>query len=454
MSTTPFDPNRVPLSEWAPGRPASKVGSTFWAIYDIALAGMAILVSTEVLNRFHGAIPPVVWLLTYGMTLVRIASAWRSFFDLLIRNLNYLAYPAVCASSVLWSVTPSTTLTASVQLLMTVIIAMVIGWRFSLLGIAIIQFIVIGFATALSLLNWATGIFGEVYSRTGALLGVYSQKNALGQRTLFMVLAGVTLLLTSAREFMPGLRRHARYVWLAALVGIPPALLAIGLSISVTSILMLPVVFGLMFLFCVRRLPQAFTFFGFAGILLAVSIAPLAFALAGLSVVDETLGAFGKTTSLTGRTDLWGIGFAVLEGRLGLGVGFQAFWKAPAFANYALLAQHYGSITALGFHNFILEVWVGTGLLGLAAMALLLLTSITRAIRLLFATWSASAAYAVVGSLLVIPLSLIGTSLYRQHEFLIMFVVMIGVSAGRELNALGAARRPAQGSRQRSARRT
>ena len=109
-----------------------------------------------------------------------------------------------------------------------------------------------------------------------------------------------------------------------------------------------------------------------------------------------------------------------------------------------VLAQNAGAVTAQSFHNFVLEVWVGTGVVGLLAMAVLLGTTIWRSGRLFLLTRSPTAAYALTATGLAIPLSLVGTSLFRQHEFTIMMVVMLGVAAGRELEAVARAARAAQ----------
>jgi len=400
--------------------------ATLFVAYDWALAFLAILVSTDVLNRFGLNSP--VWLLVYALVLARIVLAWNVIFPLLARNVLYLAFPAVCLASVIWSVLPDETLRAAIQLMMTVIIAIFIGLRFSLKDICRLNLWATFIGVFLSLVNLATGAFGAVYGASGGLLGIFTHKNMLGQRSLYTTLSIVTLLLAEGRGTAGFLVRLVLLGCLAI------ALAMIAMSLSVTAILMVPMFVGLLLALNYRRLPPAAIVIVLLGGTLAVAAGPLLLMAFGIDPVAAVLGAFGKDSTLTGRTDLWGIASQAIAEYPLLGVGYSAFWEAPRFANFALLAQHIGGEAVAGFHNFLLEVSVGTGLLGILAMILLIGTTVWRSGRLFLITRTPFAAYALVGTLSAIVLALLTTGLYRQHEYLLMFVVTVGVSAGQELD--------------------
>lgn len=414
----------------APTTPVAQ--RTFWALFDVGVAALAILVSTDALNRF--GVSSIVWLGVYALITARVILVWRGFFDLLARNVAYIVYPAVCGASTLWSYNGSDTLQAAVQLSFTIAFGMFIGWRFSLAAICILQFGATLLPIMVSLVNWLTGLFGTVYSPTGGLLGIFTQKNMLGQRGLFSAVSAVTILM------MPRWR-YSVLAKLAALGGLPFILLAVWLSASVTSILLLPAFTGLLFVLCLHKLPRSLIVSGLVVGVLVLALAPVVLAILGINPVAETLRAFGKDATLTGRTDMWDIAGQVLDTHAMFGVGYSAFWNASAFSNLSLLAQHIGGENVGSFHNFVLEILVGTGVLGLVAMAILIGVTLWRTFLLFFRTRSIPSAYALVLTVASVALSFVGTGLHRQHEYMIMFVVMVGVAAQRELRHAVSARR-------------
>lgn len=400
---------------------------TFWIAYDVVTGLIAVAVSTDILIRF--GVGSITWLLVYMLVALRLALVWRAAFDLLVRNWPYLLYPAVCGASVLWSVNTTGTLTAAVQLSMTIVIAMFVGWRFSLGAICLLQLCGTSAGLALSLVNWATGAFGEVYAALGGLLGIYTQKNMLGQNALYATLSMAAILLSS--------RIHAGATFkLIVIGGLAVTAFLLWLSKAVTAILMVPALVGLLIALNAQRLPRPLVLFAVAGGLMTVALAPVGLAVAAINPVDAVLDAFGKSSSLTGRTDLWAMAMGVIADHPFVGVGFQAFWSSAAFADLAAFAKNFGE-TVTSFHNVFLEVWVGTGLFGVVAMLALLGTTLWRTVRLWLLTRSLMASYAIVGTLGAVILNYVGTGLYRQHEHAIMFVVMVGIAAQRELRALG-----------------
>jgi O-antigen ligase len=117
--------------------------------------------------------------------------------------------------------------------------------------------------------------------------------------------------------------------------------------------------------------------FGLSG-LVTVSLLVLVMNLLVDPIVIVT-SALGRDVTLTGRTDIWQ---QVLEVNINpwIGTGYFSFWHPDR-------AQ--GISDALGFffvlkeaHNGYIEAYLNTGLIGLALLAILLLRSVKRSIKL------------------------------------------------------------------------
>lgn len=93
-------------------------------------------------------------MMIYSQFLMRVMMMWQAYFQLLRRNWTLLIYPAVCVMSVIWSGSRSTTAVGSVQLIMTILIAIFIGWRFSPKQLIIGACLVVTTGAAIGLLNW------------------------------------------------------------------------------------------------------------------------------------------------------------------------------------------------------------------------------------------------------------------------------------------------------------
>lgn len=406
-----------------PDRTARRVtGHGVGAVVDAALLFLTLMVSSDMLVRL-GPGQAVAWLFCYGLVLLRIVMNWPQYGALLVRNTVILAFPFACLISLAWSKAPLITAVSGVQLTMTMVIASYLGARYSLAALMRAVCLVLTLAVILSLLHWATGVFSwQIYSRSGGLVGVFSQKNMLGQRALFAVVVIVAIWLMPRRVASGRMK-------LIATVAMPLTLLALALSQSMTSVLLVVPLVALLALICLRRVPPSVA----AGLALVsaliVALGPVVLAVAGVDPMGTVLAAAGKDATLTGRTELWQVASRVWADNPLLGVGYGAFWAAPEFANARLITQHAGAVTSVSFHNFILEILVGTGLPGLAAMLALLWATTHRLLLLVVHTGSVAASCGLVLVIAIIATSFLGPSLYRAHEFMITLLVMFAVSA-------------------------
>ena len=407
----------------------AREGDKFWAIVDVSLLFLVIMVSSDMLAHIRAG-QSLIWLLCYAITLLRAAMLWPYFSAMIIRNKVVLIYPMACLASVLWTAATKTTLVAGVQLTMTMIIATYIGWRYSLVLITKATFYVIFAGVVLSLLHWAIGIFPwPKYSRTGGLIGVYSQKNMLGQRALF----GTVIMLSILMMYPWQASVRLKVTVIGALL---LTLVAILLSQSMTSVLLVPAMCGLLCILCVKRIPAQISSTLIILSVLGFTLGPVALAISGIDLVQTVLDGVGKDATLTGRTELWEVASHVYAEHPLLGVGYAAFWSAPEFFNERLMTQHAGAVTSSSFHNFVLEILVSAGWPALLGMFALILTGMRRLLTCYAFTGSTAAGCGAILILSIIITSLLGASLYRGHEFMIVVLVMYTVSAGEELRLM------------------
>ena len=115
--------------------------------------------------------------------------------------------------------------------------------------------------------------------------------------------------------------------------------------------------------------------------LLAVAIVAIAIVSVGLNLgaMDLLLGAFGKDSTLTGRTYLWAQGWEAAAQAPMLGAGYQAYW-VQGFPEAERLWEEFYITTRSGFHfhNTYIEVLVELGFVGFALLALVMARVLAR----------------------------------------------------------------------------
>ncbi len=102
--------------------------------------------------------------------------------------------------------------------------------------------------------------------------------------------------------------------------------------------------------------------------------------------VDLILGAFGKDSTLTGRTYLWQQGIEAAKASPLFGVGYQAYWVQGFSEAERLWEEFYiGSRAGFHFHNTFIEAVVETGLVGLILLTMVLVTALVGQLKRLLA---------------------------------------------------------------------
>lgn len=297
---------------------------------------------------------------TLGILCV-VAWRWRAVWPVLSAARFAFALPALCLASVLWAEKAAPAIWHGSLLALTMIIAGAMAARLDKRQFVVALLLSQGLLAAWTVIDgtvaWAGGLDGGT-----ALVGIFPHKNVLGQRMMLLTLACAAVLL------VPGYRGWLR---LAAGALLPIALYLLAGSRSVTAILL---VFGALGVFAFARLvwQPAARVRGArpvvaAGLAVALPLALLV-AEAGLrlDLVADTLAAFGKDATLTGRTDIWAAGDASIREHPLIGVGAGNFWTLDSWSAVQVSRRAgAASVEGFTFHNAYYEAAVHLGLIGL-----------------------------------------------------------------------------------------
>jgi exopolysaccharide production protein ExoQ len=263
----------------------------------------------------------------------------------------FVLIPLFAVASLSWSQEPSATLKNSVYLGINVLFAFYLSRRFSpqrllqiLLMVGTVSVIL---SIALSALMPRYGIDNAVGNN--AWRGIYNTKNACAAMTTFF-LAGAF--------YAPAPTSLAR-LWRGAYVCL--SLILILMSKSATSAIL--VVLLLIYVVAVKLIQRLQASDRVTTTLLATLLMGSMVTAAILST-NQILNAFGKSSTLTGRTSIWHSVMEAVVKRPMLGYGYMAFWQPTSGRLNSVFLENRWAVT--GAHNGFLEVWLSLGAIGLA----------------------------------------------------------------------------------------
>jgi O-antigen ligase len=299
------------------------------------------------------ALARAAYIPAYAATiLLLVMTAWRTTICAVRAPLLWLLV-GIAFVSTLWSVDPDMTERRSIALLLTTLSAVVIAARYEwdelaeVLATAFGILAVVSFFLGLLVPSW--GRMTELFP--GAWRGVWSEKNALGDH----MAQAIAISCAAA-----ALNRRRRWLWLAAAA---LELALVVLSTSKTSVVGLS--FGMaafVMVYLVRRGPAsavAATFGAVTAVLAAGAVV--------LFASDKVLSILGKDATLTGRTNVWGPVIRQAQLRPWTGYGYGAVWDDQSiWGPFAWITKE-AKFVARASHDSWLEVWLGTGYVGLGA---------------------------------------------------------------------------------------
>jgi exopolysaccharide production protein ExoQ len=200
---------------------------------------------------------------------------------------------------------------------------------------------------------------GPVGLGGGGWCGIFNQKNGLGAA---MALAILVEWLVPTRAL---LSRMSKTAWLA-LYG-----LLLVFSDSMTALVAIALTFAILYAFRIFRRQYKLPWPALLGGALVIG----GFFLAN---PGEITGALGRSSDITGRTELWHWVVQMIFRRPWLGYGFSGFWGWGS-SEYALVVRMIGWAPIYS-HNGYLEIMLSLGVGGLLLFAWFMVTGLRRAL--------------------------------------------------------------------------
>jgi exopolysaccharide production protein ExoQ len=304
------------------------------------------------------AVQMVIFVIVSVLLLTRL----KAVVGLCSRQKLLVLIPLLAVASASWSQDPSSTLKNSVYLGINVLFAFYLYSRFSpqrlLQILLIVGSVSLVLSIALPVSMPAYGLDNAVGNN--AWRGIYNTKNACAAMTTFF-LAGAF--------YAPSLTLLGR-LWRRMYICL--SLVLIFMSKSATSYIL--VVLLLIFVIMVK-LAQRFRASDRATAIVLAILLMGSIVAAAIPSMSQILYAFGKSSTLTGRTSIWHSAMAAVFKRPLLGYGYMAFWQPFSGRVNSVFLENRWSVS--GAHNGFLEVWLSLGAIGLA----LILFTFVRAIR-------------------------------------------------------------------------
>ncbi|MBB2971364.1 O-antigen ligase [Mesorhizobium sp. RMAD-H1] len=301
-------------------------------------------------------------LLFYAVWLPLVLVDYRYVIGNYARFYWILAFALFACLSFTWSAAPAVTLRASIQYMTTIVCALIasrtIDTRTFASGISLGVGLVLLYSLAFGQYHY------DALDGSYSFVGAFSSKNQLG------FFASLGLYFVFASFFV--LRTSLLWRCIALPLGVLSGYCMVASS-SATSIIatlatfMVVVTVGLVLKFSPRNRRAFFII----GLVIAIAIAIVAL---NAGVVGMILGAFGKDTTLTGRTYLWDQGLRAAHEAPILGVGYYAYWVQGFSEAERLWDEFYiASRGGFHFHNTYIEVLVELGYVGLVLISLIML---------------------------------------------------------------------------------
>ena len=390
-------------------RPPDPQANATFAIVAVALSMMVFAYST----RFG----PASILAFYALWLPLLLRRPRILLEGAHRVAVLLIVPTLAALSVLWSDVPSATLRGAIQYGSTVVCGLIAARVVPMPTLA-----AGGLAGGALVLVWSALDGGHAYN---AIDGSYAFTGAFGSKNQLGYFCSLTLLFCAAVLLL----YRARAAWNCAALAVGAlALTLLALSDSATSVLSL--LFAVAVLALAVGLALLPPYLRRAAILaLLFGACAVAAAAVNAGAFDAVLAAFGKDSTLTGRTYLWQEGIAQGNENPLLGLGYLAFWVAGRPRAEDLWDTFYiTGKTGFHFHNTLIEAYVALGIVGVAMIAALTAAlAILAVLTVLRSTAVASSALCAALAFLFVLRSGVEIDFFTPYtagSFLVPFVLL------------------------------
>lgn len=347
-------------------------------------------------------------MLVDGMIAVLLLSRLNRVAPFLLSNWLHLLIVVVAFLSTLWSIEPEVTLRRSVALLGTSAFGLYLAWRFTFRecvyllawSLSICAVLSIAFVVFLPDVGVMPGAYFE-----GAWRGAFLHKNILAYNMVWAVTALMLAVMMQKR----GRAVLTATIFLAGLL-ITEARSAGALVVLATLV---PIFFIAILL---RRGNFALAAFAVSSMIAAI--------LAGALLLDdwrEVPQLLGRSSTLTGRVEVWDTIWAMIRDRFWLGYGYGAFWIGSTAESIRALL---GWIPAHS-HNGWLELWLNLGLLGVVLVASSFLAALLIVLHRLAKRGDRESAAYLVFLMVIFITNLVESRLMQQNALPWVIYVMV-----------------------------
>ena len=358
----------------------------------------------------------------YAVTFSLVALHWRKFKNALQAGAWSMGLAFFAVASTLWSSDPAFTFRRSLVVVATTVFGIYFGSRFELsrqlrlLAWAFVLLAVLSAGCALFLPQY--GIDNQLHH--GDWQGVLGQKNLLGKAMAVAIVA-----LWSARGLVPRVLRF---------VALPLCAAVMVMSGSRSSLL----VCGALLLMALgyRALRARLT--TLVPIIVVVVLIAAVLVLLALDNGSVALAYFGRSATLTRRTEIWSAVWNFISARILLGYGFTAFWaglqgeSAQVAARLGFVARH--------AHDGFLDLWLELGIVGLLVFAAGYFQALRHGIRLLRMTHARFASWPLLYLTFIFLYDLAEGPILRQNNLYWALYVAAAVSAAQAVRVRQASR--------------
>lgn len=322
----------------------------------LALSYLAVSALIMAYSSLFSVLPILVFL---GLWFAHFYYGRQFVFRPSLGMLAMLIVPVWACYSALWSAHPFQSIYTGLEylalILCSIVICRIVRFEHFIQGIALGVMLVL----VLALVFDSNGLSSLSGGRP--LIGLFGSKNQVG------LMAEIGALLSVVMLFLK-IPLGRKLILSAAVLAL--SAVCLYLSASATSILSLVVTLALLVgMFCVGRVPPLFRGLSFGALASVVLSVGAVIYMLELEVFAAVLEGFGKSSTLTGRTELWEGGIKAALEKPFLGHGYNAFWVpgnpvAEQYWSKFLIPDK----TGFNFHSLFLEFFVSMGVVGLALL--------------------------------------------------------------------------------------
>ncbi len=351
----------------------------------------------------------------YAITAVLLLIRAPLLASHLARSWPVLLVPGLAILSAAWSDDPGVTLRRSMALLGTTAFGLYLAARFS------IRQILLFFAWSLGICAVSSIIFALMLPEfglmhgfhEGAWRGVFIHKNLLAYN---MAWAAAIFAILALHE-----RRHR----LVLLGGMTLATLLIVVSQSVGGLVLLLSLPPILVLASIATRPGS-SILSLSAVALAATIA---IGVVAAIQIESLVESLGREQTLTGRMDVWDIGWSMIQDRFWKGYGYGVFWIG---SSYGLSVFESLGWYPSDSHNGWLELWLNLGLLGVVTMAACFFAALLAAVRRGSEERSMRTYSVLVLLLLLLVMNLAESRLVQSNAIhWVIFVTMASLALGQ-----------------------